>query len=354
MTPVPFDLPLRPAEAGALAGLIFEHAEGKPLKDDLRNRLAGRAATLKFESLAPYVGSLERDPVHPSSYYVAVDAATPLLLHIAVASAPTGSLYPKALLIGRMRTPRGREIVINSVPFGPTDHDNIRKYVEQVGRAFLPRPQGQQSAIAAPAPAFDAFRAILKTRGVNLASVVGEYHAVLWAAIRAGWREGYTVCPSHLMPDSAKESILASAGCTRFVVASSSIPLNEQFFDFIRQTKPRAAVRAFDYEPSLRGAAGPTTPEQLSGFLEALKQSGRAPQLIAPELGPEDDLDALGARVKALAEVAHQYHCTLSFHAGTCRRREAQEIVGRATMGRFNYEVESEAGIAAAADNLLA
>src|ERR1051325_388686 len=113
MTPVPFDLPLRPSEAGALAALIFEHAERKPLKEDLRNRIAGRAAAVKFESLAPYLGSLERDPVHPSSYYVAVDAATPLLLHIAAASAPTGSLYPKALLIGRMRPSRGREIVIN-------------------------------------------------------------------------------------------------------------------------------------------------------------------------------------------------------------------------------------------------
>ena len=128
MTPIPFDLPLRPSEAGVLAGLIFEHAEGKRLTEDVRNRLAGRANQIKFESLTPYLGSLEKDPVHPSSYYVAVDAASPLLLHIALSAAPTGSLYPKSLLIGRMRSPRGREIVINAVPFAATDRENVLKY----------------------------------------------------------------------------------------------------------------------------------------------------------------------------------------------------------------------------------
>jgi exonuclease SbcC len=44
VTPVPLELPLRPAEAAELANLIFDHAEGKPLSDDVRNRLASRAA----------------------------------------------------------------------------------------------------------------------------------------------------------------------------------------------------------------------------------------------------------------------------------------------------------------------
>src|SRR5205807_8785224 len=64
MTPVPCDLPLRPSEASALAELIYEHAEGKRLTEDVRNRLAGRANQMKFESLTPYLGSLEKDPVH--------------------------------------------------------------------------------------------------------------------------------------------------------------------------------------------------------------------------------------------------------------------------------------------------
>ena len=37
------DLPVKASEAAALAELIFAHAGSKPLNDDLRNRLAGRA-----------------------------------------------------------------------------------------------------------------------------------------------------------------------------------------------------------------------------------------------------------------------------------------------------------------------
>ena len=353
MTPVPFDLPVRPSEAAALAGLIFEHAEGKPLKDDVRSRLAGRAAAVKFESLKPYFGSLERDPVHPSSYYMAVDAPAPLLLHMAAAAAPTGSLYPKALLIGRMRTPRGGEIVVNAVPFAPGDRENIDRYAAQVGRAFLPRPQGPQSAIAVARPDFDAFRAVLKTRGVNLASIVGEYHATLWAAIRSGWREGYTVCPGRLAADSARDSILANAGCTRFAIAAGSPSRYEELFDFIRQTKARAAVRAFDFEPC-------TTPGELADLLEALKLGGRTPQLIAPELGFEEgrpytgSLDELAAQVKALAGTARPYQCTLSIRNGSGKQPEVHQIIGRAALGRFNYEAGAETDIAALADNLLA
>ncbi|MCX6630495.1 MAG: hypothetical protein NTW28_23005, partial [Candidatus Solibacter sp.] len=95
MTPVPLELPLRPAEAADLANLIFDHAEGKPLSGDVRNRLAARAAVLKLQTITPFPGSLERDPVHLSVYYLAVDgtamdgARVPLLLHMARAAAPT-------------------------------------------------------------------------------------------------------------------------------------------------------------------------------------------------------------------------------------------------------------------------
>jgi hypothetical protein len=276
MTPVPFDLPVRPSDAGALAELVFEYADGRTLSEDVRARLAGRAAMLKFENLTPYPGSLARDPVHPSSYYVAVDAVTPLLLHMAPATAPTGSVYPKSVLIGRMRNARGKEIVINAVPFGSADHENIRKYAEQIDKAFLPRPQGPQAAIAVgnrhpeislPA-AFEAFRGILKNRRLNLASTVqlsatremstdeaiaardGEdpvapghtrvsirhlYHAGLWAAIRGGWREGYTAEADHFIiagntpeeirrsVDAAKEAILQAAGYTKFTTDTSRL-----------------------------------------------------------------------------------------------------------------------------------
>jgi len=64
-------------DARELANLIFDHAEGKPLNDETRNRLASRASVLKLETITPYFGSLERDPVHPSAYYLAVDGIGP-------------------------------------------------------------------------------------------------------------------------------------------------------------------------------------------------------------------------------------------------------------------------------------
>ena len=39
MSSVPIELPLKPSEAAALADLIFQYAEGRPLNDDIRNRL---------------------------------------------------------------------------------------------------------------------------------------------------------------------------------------------------------------------------------------------------------------------------------------------------------------------------
>src|SRR5262245_7202022 len=235
------DLPVKASEAASLAELIFDQAEGKLLTDEIRNRLAGRAAALQLTTLKPYFGSLAKDPVHPSSYYLAVDGrdSQPLLLHIALASAPTSGVYPRALLIGRMRA-AGREIVVNSIPFSSDEWANISQYARQIDRAFLPRPQGARPAIAVgnrhpeislPA-AFDAFRTILKTTSVNMASTVqlsatremtideaiaardGEnptaaghtrvsirhlYHAGLWAAIRAGWREGYNAEADHFI-----------------------------------------------------------------------------------------------------------------------------------------------------------
>jgi tagaturonate epimerase len=271
------DLPLKASEAASLAELIFAHAEGKPLTDDMRNRLAGRAAGLQLSTIKPYFGSLAADPVHPSSYYLAVDGrdSQPLLLHIALASAPTSGVYPRALLIGRMRA-AGREIVVNSIPFSSKDWDSVSKYAQQIDTAFLPRPQGARPAIAVgnrhpeislPA-AFEAFRTILKSTGVNMASTVqlsatremtideaiaardGEnptaaghtrvsirhlYHAGLWAAIRAGWREGYNAEADHFIVsgntpeeiarsvEAAKVAIHHAAGYTKFTTDTSRL-----------------------------------------------------------------------------------------------------------------------------------
>jgi hypothetical protein len=213
---VPLQLPFRASDAAALAGLIFKHAEGKPLRDDVRSRIAAQLSSLQLRSMRPWIGSLAADPAHSSVFYVAADplecaAPRPLLLRIAAASSPTSALFPNPLLIGRMRAGFGPEVVVNAIPFGPSDHDNIRKFVEEIDRAFLPRPQGLQPpfsvATARPAEvlpaAFDAFRYSLHTRGASHAviapvdlsddTMLRTYTAAAWAAIRAGWREGYAL-----------------------------------------------------------------------------------------------------------------------------------------------------------------
>ena len=89
MTPVPLDLPLRPPEAAEVANLVFTLAERKPLNDEVRGRVASRLAAMRLESLRVYPGSLNRDPVHHSTYYLAADGQNgeALLLHMAAATA---------------------------------------------------------------------------------------------------------------------------------------------------------------------------------------------------------------------------------------------------------------------------
>ena len=179
---------------------------------------------------------------------------------------------PEGLFAGVVR----REETTWLVPFASTDYSNIRAFVEQVDRAFLPRPQGDRPAIAAgnrhpeiSLPAvFEAYRRILDATGVNMASTSqlsatremttdealaardGEnpvapghtrvsirhlYHAGLWAAVRADWREGYNAEADHFIitgdtPDAvsrsveaAKEAIAQAAGYTKFTTDTSRL-----------------------------------------------------------------------------------------------------------------------------------
>jgi hypothetical protein len=281
MPAIPLELPMKAGEAAALAELVIEHVGGRAITNEMRARLAGRASGLGMETITPYWGSLALDPVHATAYYLAVDAhahgkTQPMLLRLAPSTAPASGTFPKAILIGRM-TPSGtREVVVNAIPFSSQDCEALHKFVQEVDPAFLPRPQGAQPAIAVgnrhpevslPA-AFDAFAKLHKSTGVNYASTVqlsatremttpqaiaerdGEiptaaghtrvsiphlYDAGLWAAIRAGWREGYSAEADHFIirgdtPDAvrrsveaAKEAIHLAAGYTKFTTDTSRL-----------------------------------------------------------------------------------------------------------------------------------
>lgn len=361
MASIPLELPLKPSEAAALADLIFQQADGRPLTDDVRNRLAPRLAPLELQSMVPYIGSLQKDPVHSSAYFIAVDGLRaperqPLLLHLALASAPASALFPQSMLIGRMRPGGGREVVVNAIPFGPTDRENIRKFANQVDRAFLPRPQAMRTVLvaetgtddAAAASAFDAFRTILRNGWGNVAAVRGDLDIAVWAAIRAGWRDGFTIEAPVLEAagglTAAKDAVLGARDYTRFAVRCTLAELSfvEDVFDFIQATKAESnSWKYFDFELILAGDEA-TTPAQLTTASEALKTDGRAAQSIAPRLADTEDIEVLSAQLSELAAAARQVNVALSFDF-TCKGVDAGllQAIGRACAGRYNVKMSA-------------
>jgi hypothetical protein len=407
VTPVPLNLPLRPSEAAEVANLVFELAERRPLTDDVRYRIAARAAALHLESFTPLMGSLARDPVHHSTYYLVVDVAggPPQLLHMALASAPTSSVYHKPLLIGRVRRASGPEAVINAIPFGPPDAETLEKYVSRVDHAFTPRPQGRHAAIvAAPArpetgmaAAFDVFRRILKRTGRNLAAIETaprDFDSGLRAAVRAGWRDGYSAGVALRAGETSRESVREAARFTRFRIDAAGLMANadgaaeerfeaaftaaergwisgefvrtfdvggvayeltaadaarmavrlgpalqacERLHEWIREARSAAkAGRSFDFELALPGAST----RELLFSLHWLKARDHAAQFVDPGPIPEAGLEAA---LHELAIVGRHYGCLLTVDSGQGQTEAALEAIARATAGRVNYRVTGEA-----------
>ncbi len=294
---------MRSSEAAAIADLLFQAVEGRTLTSDARHRLAGRLKNLETPTVRVYPLSLEQDPIHPSSYYLAVDgmnhgAVTPLLLRLGLASSPASGLFPKSVLIGRMRPAGGREVVVNAIPFGPGDAEQVRTFTEQVAKGFLPRPQGSQPALIVTtedAPgAFEAFRQVLRDTGQNRAAFgvdrAEAATAVIWAAVRAGWREGYSL---GLTGIRSAEGLEQCGIFSRYSVQAEAAAV----YDTLRRLKPRG----FDFELDLRGTA--LTTESLSETLQAWRAAGRQVHSVVP---PE------GSDYEALSTVARQYNALLT------------------------------------------
>jgi hypothetical protein len=311
VTPVPFDLPVRTGEAGALARILYEHGT-RPLTDDLRNRLAVRAAALKLETIRPLFGSLERDPIHPEAFFLAVEGINkqPLLMRFAPGSTPSSGLFPKAILIGRLRV-GPQETVINAVPFGPGDSERIRTFAWQVTPPLLPKVQGVKATLSVPVQpgVFDHFRAIARPLGLNVACVNGGLDEILWEAARSGWREGY----------SAETEDADLAGYSRYILPYSQ-DLLAQLEAVARARVPLKLGRMFDWELRLEDSVSPEVAETI---LDECKTAGKPAQYIGfssgkvPESeewaalsrrqnfgfsfsGMDGDLAALGGTVRSL------------------------------------------------------
>lgn len=221
MTSPPLELPVKADEARRLAELVFDLAESRTLDENARKRIAGRIPALRLTSMEPSAGSLARDPIHPSTYYM---LAGEQLLRIALASSPSSGLFPNSILIGRLRTQSGLEVVVNSIAFSPRDHRNIRAFAAQVDTAFLPRLGANLPGMAArPEDAAD------------------RWHSTIWHAIRAGWRDGWVAM---LRLDSVEQAEAARHLFDDFTVFSAAGDF-EAIHDVIREARSR---KAFEFE----------------------------------------------------------------------------------------------------------
>lgn len=236
MTPVPFELPVKASEAASIAELIYQTA------GDAR-RFAARLASIPTPTIRAYPGSLQPDPIHPSSYFLAVDGlahdrVTPLLLRIAPASSPASGLFPKSLLIGRMRPADMREVIVNAVPFGPHDEPALRTFAEQVDRSFLPRVPASTAGQAVPV----------------IEATVDGWTEALWNMIRTGNRGGWILAlnPPIAALEGAHLLVERAWPFTRYSIAGTlSLAGASEIHDHIRRIKtgiPAPWPRTFDFE----------------------------------------------------------------------------------------------------------
>ena len=313
----------------------------------MRNRIAARAAALKLQTLTPFFGSLERDPVHHSVYYLAVDSDTePLLLHMALAAAPTSSIYYKPLL-DRTHAPSQR--------VGDGDQRDSVRPARPSERGDLCR--AHQSGLLSEAPGctnhnhgggrlprgLRTFRAIQKRTGKNFAAFAGDYHAAMCAAIRAGWRSGYTAATELGAGTDLNGRERFSRYAVTIPAGANGIEDAEKVIQQIRQARAALKIsRGFDLELD---AATPMTPLVLRNTMEGLKDRGHVPQLIYPGPFAEKELDEMAA-------IASHYQVTLSFRYGG-EPAETVRTIAKAMAGRLDYRVRDAAEAKFVAEQLL-
>ena len=321
MSSVPLSLPVRAAEAAALADLVLQVTGRGPLNDAARHQLAARLGSLGLTSFSALPWSLAADPSGTRTFYIAVDAQAPWLLHIAPAASPASALFPNPTLIGRMRTPLGEEVVVNAIPFGPAHEAAIVTYSERLDRTIQPRPQGNQSLLLAavhePDAAFAQFRMVARKYGLHVAAFETEPAPELtWAAARNGWREGYS-----------------ALGVTR-----------REALDLAAAIELRRELRLLDINLNL-GAAAPSTAEEVRVILRRLRDDDVAVQAITVRIPAEP-----GAEVRAMQETARQFGTLLRVEGSSGHSDAWLAALGAAAGGRLYYRMHPEQPVARIAE----
>ncbi len=356
MIQVPLTLPIRAADGAALADLVFQVTGRSPMSEAARHQLAARLTSVSFASFVVKPWSLVADPGAPQTFYVAIEGKDPWLLHIASANSPASALFPKPILIGRMRTPSGVEVVVNAIPFGPGDEAAITTYLESLDRAVKPRPQGTQSlfvaAVGNPDGAFGQYRAVLRKYGLNVAALeVENTQEVAWGAVRNGWREGYS-----------------AMGVTRLAAAD---------LDAVRTARSASSLMDINWDLAGPGlTSGLTTAEEIRVGLRALRDENIAVQAVTVNLGTKpgeaypETMEALGAylegtpwgelagrvewqakgkpltelreRVKEMQETARQFGALLRVMGDPGHGEGFLEALGAGCAGRLYYRLHPE------------
>jgi hypothetical protein len=303
-----------------LPSALTEYAVG-PLDDSARASLAQRLATAETPGVTWFPQSLTR--AGDALFIAFEENGAPLLLQYGGTAGACGLSHPTELAGNGADHGAGQSAKAYVYPFASTDRENVAAFAERIDLTFLPRPQRDRPAIASgnrhpevSLPAvFDAFRDILRDTGLNLASTVqlsatremttdddiarrdglnptapGHtrvsirhlYYAGLWAAIRSGYRYGYTAEADHFIVSGAndaeiaksvewvKEAIRHAAGYTKFTTDTSRVfdlradvrhpqPLSETQIEELFQQRltpdERAWVRAAFSKPFDCGAA---------------------------------------------------------------------------------------------------
>ncbi len=241
-----------------LGRILFDGIANHALDDAVREQIAKTAMHVDSDWRF-HLPSLTADPHDETTLYLVGDR---------------GADETKSALLTFTRT-KGGEVQIHEQPFRPVDRETVREMAAKDAR-FLPRPQKDLPAVAvgnrhpeiALPAVFDAFGRVLDQTGVNMASTVqlsatremttdeaivardGEdpteightrisiehlYHSGLWAAVRAGWRHGYSAEADHFIVSGAnpseiaasieatQEAIRRAAGYTKFTTDTSRL-----------------------------------------------------------------------------------------------------------------------------------
>ena len=314
MMPDSLDVPVPAREASLLADLIFQFAEGRTVDDALRRMLASRATQIPFAGMRVHWGSLAADPVAKSTYFVSVDGKSSVLLQVALSSAPGSGLFPHSILVGRMRTPRGLEVVVNASPFAASDIERIRVYGQQLDRTVLPGPQGVDTLFLAAGSgadeAFGQFRAVQRKYGLSVAAWAGPVEEGLWGAIRHGWREGF---PMRGEGELSSRSFVDASGLTNEALAGEIDLLRRlhgRTHDIdVRFDAPGSFTRADTLQSRLEWVRGAGWPVQVVEVEIGLRADTPYPESLAEMAGwPDDILSSVQwkAAGKPLVELRHR------------------------------------------------